>query len=958
MDKPIRFGKYLLLERINVGGMAEVFKAKAFGVEGFERLIAVKRILPTIAEDVEFIDMFIDEAKIAVQLSHANIAQVFDLGKVSDSYFIAMEYVQGKDVRAIFDRARKRGRPIPIPMTCYIILKMCDGLDYAHTKRDDSGSELNLVHRDVSPQNILISYDGDVKIIDFGVAKATGKAGKTQAGILKGKFGYMSPEQVRGESLDRRSDIFAMGIVLYELLTGERLFVGESDFSTLEKVRKVEIVPPTTYNPKIPAELEQIVLKALAKDVDERYQTALDLHDDIQSFVYTSGNMFSRKDLTAAMQSSFAEEIVREQVRNERFRGVRVTPSHEIERRSRPPDQDTALSEVSRMPLSRAEQETGQIVLPEYEGSASTTGGISPADSVETHSGGLRSRRSAEDAGSGSAARADQGGGQGIDNGIRQGEARGNASPGSASSLDKDEEATGRMAEHSSSAIPLEWEDDELSTQVYERDEREEAAYGTPSSAIVPVQRQPSAQGYDANAAHPLNYANNALETGAIDLGALAGPPGMQPPGASSHAYSTGAAVPSYVASSAPASHAPTSSAGGGSSASASIPRPRPTGSSTALVRRVGRMMPNKWWIAGAVVLLLCLGVGAGSLFAAFRKTGVVTVTTQPPDVSVTFNGESVEGSFSPFIISGVEPDTEHRIEVSKNGFVSWSTKIRLRPGATFPVSVELQRSTAFEEPAEESTGISIRSRPSGASIFVDGKRYAERTPARVTGLPPGEYKVRVFHPDTDQEWEDKVRVAAGYLVDLPIIDLEAQVTREVAFMSKPEGATVELVQGDTRRNLGTTPVTREVDTSDGKWTAEFAKKGYQDTTAQVTEETTEVEVELQEVEKPASSRRSVRRAPRRARPSRAVADDPVDDEPDAPSGETGVLSINTVPWSQVFVDGRLIGNTPQMRIVLSAGKHRVTLVNDNFNIREVTRVTIKPGETTKRVLTLKPTQE
>src|SRR5687767_11874167 len=300
--------------------MAEVFKAKAFGVEGFERLVAVKRILPSIAEDQEFITMFIDEAKISVQLTHANIAQIFDLGKVGDSFFIAMEFVHGKDLRAIFDRARKRGEPLPVPMACYNVMKICEGLDYAHNKKDPAGRDLNLVHRDVSPQNMLISYDGEVKIIDFGIAKAAGKAGKTQAGILKGKFGYMSPEQVRGLPLDRRSDIFAVGIVLYELLTGERLFVGESDFSTLEKVRNVEIMPPRTYNKKVPEELEQIVLKALAKDVDDRYQTAMDLHDDLQSFMYTSGNFFARKDLSGYMRKAFQDEITKETARDEEYR--------------------------------------------------------------------------------------------------------------------------------------------------------------------------------------------------------------------------------------------------------------------------------------------------------------------------------------------------------------------------------------------------------------------------------------------------------------------------------------------------------------------------------------------------------------------------------------------------------------------------------------------------------------
>src|SRR5215468_4092292 len=274
LKKPIPFGKYYLLERINVGGMAEVFKAKTFGVEGFERLVAVKRILPNIAEDEEFIAMFIDEAKISVQLQHANIAQIFDLGKVEDSYFIALEYVNGKDLRSIFDRSRQRGEVMPISQSAYIVMQVCEGLDYAHNKRDAQGRELHLIHRDISPQNVLIGYEGEIKLIDFGIAKAAGKASKTQAGILKGKFGYMSPEQVRGLPIDKRSDIFAVGIVLYELLTGERLFVGESDFSTLEKVRNVEILPPSTYNKNIPEVLEKIVMKALAAEVEARYPYA------------------------------------------------------------------------------------------------------------------------------------------------------------------------------------------------------------------------------------------------------------------------------------------------------------------------------------------------------------------------------------------------------------------------------------------------------------------------------------------------------------------------------------------------------------------------------------------------------------------------------------------------------------------------------------------------------------
>ncbi len=336
LKKPVPFGKYYLLERINVGGMAEVFKAKTFGVEGFERLLAVKRILSNIAEDEEFISMFIDEAKIAVQLQHANIAQIFDLGKVDGSYFIALEYVNGRDLRSIFDRMRSRGESLPIAMACWVMMQVCEGLDYAHNKRDGQGRELHLIHRDISPQNVLIGYDGEVKLIDFGIAKAAGKASTTQAGILKGKFGYMSPEQVRGLPIDKRSDIFAVGIVLYELLTGERLFVGETDFSTLEKVRNVEIVPPSAYNKKIPPELERLILKALARDPEDRYSNAIDLHDDLQSFLYSIGEFYSRKDLSAWMKKTFAAEIEEDNAKLEQHRQVAppVAATGEVSRRA------------------------------------------------------------------------------------------------------------------------------------------------------------------------------------------------------------------------------------------------------------------------------------------------------------------------------------------------------------------------------------------------------------------------------------------------------------------------------------------------------------------------------------------------------------------------------------------------------------------------------------------------
>lgn len=319
MTHPLTFGKYLLLDRINVGGMAEVFKAKAFGIEGFERIIAIKRILPNMIDDDEFIKMFVDEARIAVKLSHANIVQIYELGKFENQYYIAMEYVSGKDLRQILDRYRKKKITLPVSAAAYICSKICEGLDYAHRKIDPTGRPMNVIHRDVSPQNILVSYEGAVKVTDFGIAKAEDRASKTQAGVLKGKFGYMSPEQVRGLDIDHRSDIFAVGILFYEMVCGKRLFIGESDFSTLERVRKAEVVPPTEHNPDLAPELEAVVMRALARERDERYQWASELHDDLQQFLIENTTIYNAKRLSTLLREDYQTDIDAEMQRMEEY---------------------------------------------------------------------------------------------------------------------------------------------------------------------------------------------------------------------------------------------------------------------------------------------------------------------------------------------------------------------------------------------------------------------------------------------------------------------------------------------------------------------------------------------------------------------------------------------------------------------------------------------------------------
>lgn len=317
---PQPFGqKLLLLERIALGGMAEVFRAKSFGVEGFERLVAVKRILPSLVQDAEFIKMFIDEARIAAHLSHQNIIQIYDLGRHDDLYYISMEYVAGRDLRLILDHFKRKKAPMEQGMAAYVLARIAEALDYAHRKRDPAGKPLRIIHRDVSPQNVMVSYDGDVKLCDFGIAKAAVQSTRTQAGVLKGKFAYMSPEQVRGRPIDHRSDLFALGVIFFEMLTAERLFLAENDYTTLENVREAKVPKPRSVNRAVSPEAERICLKLLAKEPEARYQSAAEVFEDLFQLTSQAAHRFHARHLRQFMHDVYAKELSAENAKLESY---------------------------------------------------------------------------------------------------------------------------------------------------------------------------------------------------------------------------------------------------------------------------------------------------------------------------------------------------------------------------------------------------------------------------------------------------------------------------------------------------------------------------------------------------------------------------------------------------------------------------------------------------------------
>jgi serine/threonine protein kinase len=306
--KPQRFGRYTLLRPLSTGGMGEIFLARLEGAQGFEKLCVIKKILPHLAEDKDFVNRFVDEARILVKLSHGNIAQVLDMGLHEAAPYIALEFIDGKDLRRVVARAQERALQLPLSFILYVTTRLLDALAYAHRKRGDDGKELNLVHRDVSPQNILISYEGEVKVIDFGLAKSALSSTRTHPSIVLGKFLYMSPEQARHQTVDRRSDLYAVGLCLYELIAGKGPFDGVSPGELMATVANPKILPLSQAEPLCPPSLSEVVMKALAADPTQRFQTAEELRGRLLTILLEIDPSAGPETATRFMTEAFATE--------------------------------------------------------------------------------------------------------------------------------------------------------------------------------------------------------------------------------------------------------------------------------------------------------------------------------------------------------------------------------------------------------------------------------------------------------------------------------------------------------------------------------------------------------------------------------------------------------------------------------------------------------------------------
>jgi serine/threonine protein kinase len=904
LNKPIPFGKYYLLERINVGGMAEVFKAKTVGVEGFERIVALKRILPSIAEDEEFITMFIDEAKIAVQLQHANIAQIFDLGKVDDSYFIALEFVNGKDLRSIFDELRRRGERMPMAAVCYFTMQLCEGLDYAHNKRDAQGRELNLVHRDVSPQNVLLGYEGEVKLIDFGIAKAAGKASKTQAGILKGKFGYMSPEQVRGLPIDRRSDIFALGIVLYEMLTGERLFIGESDFSTLEKVRNVEIARPSSFNAEIPEKLERIVLKALEKNVEDRYQNAIDLHDDLQLFMHSVGQFASRKDLAAWMKRSFAgqngegtgssadfEEVAEieeleastSSTHAELSGPATVSGKGGSSGHAAPGEEDFGWDEEERE-TQIFDKDPAQLDKGSQQASFLVEGGdktVAMAPSEEL----LAEMGSAGELAAGLAPFAERAAGGGLPGQLAPGE----VDPG-------DTPLPG--------SLPSAQSGGRRST--------------LPGAMAAPEQR-------------PLfDLPKPSFRQTLIGGPQLAGAPlaVVHPPG--SPAY------PTYQGSSAGTAGAPPGALAGGQLPSlpfSGVPvlqrqAPYPATVELTYPPPVALRPPQRIKYYAFFVLFMILGGGGAYMF--MTRPGKLQVAVRPADARLSVDGVLITTE-PPFMLE--KRPGVYRLAVARPGYVARELNVQIAAGQAGHMDIEL-------EPSAD-TGFDLTSQPSGGLVWLDGQP--------LTVDDQGRQATTNFHAS---------RIATGVHVIEIKGNPQYQDWRQ-EFLQEPD-RTVRLhadlvpVLGGRPTGLGRTLALGQPATAvAGQALAGSPKRGEKGERTREEKRGSRRGGARSEGDAVGVATDNAQPGPdERAKPS--SSDEDIFETQGKVDGGMCIATISSKPWAEVSIDGKPTGKiTPLVNYSLPCGRHRISFKNSDLMIERNESITLKAGQPFKKIFSL-----
>jgi serine/threonine protein kinase len=910
LQSPQTFGPYELTERVNVGGMAEVFRARdtARG-----RLVAIKRILPSVAEDEEFVQMFRDEATIASQLNHPNIARIYDVGRVDLSYYLALEFVRGKDLRVVFERAVKHKEPLPLEFVLYVISETCHGLDYAHHRADARGRALGVVHRDVSPQNVLVSFGGDVKIVDFGIAKASGKLARTQVGTIKGKFGYMSPEQVRGLPIDQRSDVFSLGICLWELLTLQRLFIGDNEVVIMEKIRAGDVPSLTELAPGTPPELERIVRKALANDVDERYAAAAELDSDITAFARANGLVLEAAKAADYMRRIFAGDPAIDASLEEgasmadQKNGSDLDVFDGLLKKNSPPADDEAPT-----PFAPSVAASSVKTVPPPPARRATLVGMAPVPAGMASNVPPPPRASAIPPGPGA-----------WGPGPSYPPAPAIAAPAPIAPMPTSPMAAAPM---SNGDGDMDWEEDEKTT-IFEK-ETTTVFEGSGSSRSFPA---PPPIG---NLAPPQRRSGG--------MGTMP-PPAAPPTGRYSSTPPPLSKLPS-AARTAPMGVP----AARGLSQTRVMPPDFSRSGVTSVVSAVGAQR-GKYVALGAGALLV-----AGLAFAIVPRSGKVAVFVSgvgsKPLNAVTISVDGVQKcTASP---CNLELDKGiHAVKAAADGYSPREEGVTLHSGDEIALNFKLTK-------ASEGTGFKVSGKQDGVELFIDGKEIGP-LPQELKDLEPGLHKVLLKGSDRYAAEERSIMVESDEVKDLGVVALK--VLRGLAtFDVRTPGVKVTLVSGRDRRQLTDFSQPVEIETSKN-WTIEATKTGYEDLRQPITFEDRAEKVFVialnersgaappperpERVERPERPAVAAAAPAPRPRPVERPAPTPSGDEDTGGGGANCTLNFNSIPVSNVLFDGRPLGGTPRLGVSATPGTHTVIFVSPEEGKKSMT-VSCEAGKT------------
>lgn len=905
------YGPFELHERISVGGMAEVFRA----VETQSgRTVALKRILPNVAEDDEFIALFSDETKIASALQHPNIAGIVSAGEFAGAHYIAMEFVNGRPLRTLVDRTAARGGRIPVAVSVLIAQAVARALAYAHDRTDPSGRPLGIVHRDVSPQNVLISYAGEVKLIDFGIAKAAGKITRTQAGNIKGKVGYMSPEQVLGATVDRRADVFALGICLWESLTGQRLFDGRNELAIMELIRECRVPAPSQFVEGIPPELDRAVLKALAKDQKQRYATARDFEVDLESVLRHMPGGADARRITSFMRELFPEETAR-------F-GSAGQESSWMSKDGGGSDLDVfdgLAKKSSKVPAPPSGRSAPPVVKKTLLGLAAP---VAPPPSRSSGRPIPPPSRPSLPAASGppSLPRASGPPGRPSSPGVSRpplppaapppwaGGPRSPSRPPMPGSLPP------KPPPAAAAPVDMDWDDEDEKTAVFDKadDNAGELLRAGPSMPTPP----PSSK-IGAGAAALLGKSSGAPPP-SMPMPPVSGGPPMPPP----------VSMPPVVSAPPPQMPAPAyqqaqPASGGGAG-------------KTALI---------------ALAALMAVGLIATLIVLMLPKSGTLVVTVAGPgnkavDAVQVYVDGSQRCDSSPCRVADI-PGGTHMVKVTAAGYQATADQaVKIASGEDAVLNVTLAR-------ASEGTGIRVSAETAGAvKLFVDGKEIGP-LPQELKDMTPGEHVIKIVG-DRYEAWEKRITVEDGKLEPL---DPKLKVVKGLAIIKAgngAQGARVLLVSGSERRPIPSLPIRIDI-TTDKPWSVIATRAGYDDFKKDIVFEDGKAEetftVDMFEKGKSPTDPPSAAGGPvpgplpgPKPGPGPVVAPGPKPGPGPAPAAAgDGTLNINSIPVSNVILDGRPLGTTPKVGLKVSAGNHTVVFVHAEHG-RKVRSVKVPAG--------------